>query len=68
MDKKTFIMMRFYDGGGLADYDFITCAEEDLLEHLIKFEENCARQNLGTHIGVLEKEEIENIAKTLKEI
>jgi hypothetical protein len=65
---KTFIMMRFYDGGGLADYDFVTCEEEDLYDHLVKFEKDCVRNNLGTRIGVLETQELREIISYLEPI
>jgi len=59
---KNYILMRFYDGGGLADWLIVKCKEEDLDEHLVKFEEDCVSQNLGTMIGVLEENEFKQIA------
>ena len=66
-EKKTFILMRFYNGGGLADYDFVTCEEDKLYDYCVKFEQECVRRNLGTRCGILEKEELEKITKNLKE-
>lgn len=63
---KTFILMRFYDGGGLAHYDIVSCTDERLGKHLVEFERDCVDQNLGTQIGILEQEEFERIAKAIK--
>lgn len=68
--KKTFILMRFYDGGGLAHYEIVSCDEDagELDAYLIDFEERCVAQNLGVRIGILEKEEFDRIAKAIKEM
>jgi len=59
--KKNYVLMRFYEGGGLADYLIVKCKEEELEQHLIDFEEYCISQNLGTRIGVLEEDEFKKI-------
>lgn len=64
---KIFIMMRFYDGGGLASFRVVACSEDELEDLLIKFEEDCDSQNLGNRIGVLELEEFNKISKEIKE-
>jgi len=63
MEEKNFVLMRFYDGGGLADWKIVKCKEEALEDYLIEFEEDCVSQNLGTTIGILEQFEFEKIAK-----
>ena len=34
-----FILMRFYDGGGLATHKIVRCNEDDLVDHCEKFEQ-----------------------------
>lgn len=68
MNKKNYVFMRFYDGGGLADYLIVKCKEEELGEHLIEYEKNCIDRNLGTRIGLLEEEEFEEIANLYRRV
>ena len=63
--KITYILMRFYDGGGLATSKIINCEEDDLFDHLIEFELDCIQQNLGTHIGILDLDEFDAIRKEI---
>ena len=65
--KETFVLMRFYEGGGLAQYEIVSCGEDDLYECLVKFEQDCVSQNLGVRIGILEKKEFDSIAKEIEE-
>ena len=66
--KRIFVLMRFYDGGGLADYEVVKCKEEDLFDYCAEFEKECIRRNLGTRIGILERIEVGNIIKDIKEL
>jgi hypothetical protein len=63
--RLTYVMMRFYEAGGLATYKVVCCEEDDLIDHLIKFEESCVSQNLGTRIGILDITEFEAIRKDI---
>lgn len=65
MKEKTFVLLRLYDGGGLATHEIVNCREEDLYDHLVKFEKDCVSQNLGTRIGILEEKEIKSIVKNI---
>jgi hypothetical protein len=64
--ENTYILMRFYDGGALADFEVVSCTEEELEDCIIEFEEDCGRRNVGTHIGFLELDEFKRIAKDIK--
>lgn len=68
MNEQMFILMRFYDNGGLANYEIVTCNEDDLYDYCVHFEEKCVSQNLGTHIGILELNEFNSILKEMNEI
>jgi len=61
----TFILMRFYEGGGLASYKIINCNEDELFNECVKFEQECVRQNLGEHIGILDLDEFDAIRKEI---
>lgn len=62
----TYILMRFYGGGGLADYKIVKCNnEDDLYDECAKFEEECIRQNLGEYIGILDLDEFDAIRKEI---
>ncbi len=60
-------MLRFYDGGGLADYKVVKCEEENLVIHLAEFEEDCVSQNLGTRLGILDEKELANIKEAIND-
>jgi hypothetical protein len=64
--EKTFILLRFYQGGGLARSKVVKSTEEDLQDHLIEFEEECDSQNEGERIGIISKEEFVQLAKEIK--
>lgn len=62
----TYILMRFYDGGGLADYKIVKCDnEDDLYNHCVEFEKECVSQNLGERIGILDLDEFDAIRKEI---
>lgn len=61
-----YVMLRFYDGGGLATYGICNCKPEDLDENLVAFEKDCISQNLGTRIGVLDENDIINIKEQME--
>ena len=63
----TYILMRFYEGGGLADYKIVKCDnEDDLYDKCVEFEEDCVRRNVGTRIGILDLEEFKKIENKIK--
>jgi len=59
--RKIYIVMRFYDNGGLTYYEIINCLEEELDEKLAEFEKECVTSNLGERIGFLQLEEFNYI-------
>jgi len=62
----TYILMRFYGGGGLANYKIVNCDEEnELFDECVKFEQECVRQNLGEFIGILDLDEFDAIKKEI---
>ena len=61
-----YVMMRFYEGGGLARYKVIKCEEEVLDDYLAKFEQDCIDNNEGVYIGFLEEKEFNSILKDMK--
>ena len=63
--KITYVMMRFYDGGGLATYKIVSCEEDNLIDYLIEFEKECISQNLGARIGILDIDELDAIRKEI---
>lgn len=63
--KITYILMRFYAGGGLATYKIVSCEEDNLIDHLIEFEQECIRQNLGERIGIVDLDEFDTIRKEI---
>ena len=63
--KITYILMRFYGGGGLATSEIVKCEEDDLFDKCAEFEKECGRQNLGTHIGILDLDEFNTIQREI---
>ena len=61
-----YIMLRFYEGGGLARFETVNCKEDDLDEKLAEFEEDCANNNEGVFVAVLEEKEFNAITRELK--
>jgi len=62
----TYILMRFYEGGGLADYKIVRCDnEDDLYKECVQFEQECVRRNVGTRIGILDLKEFDAIRKEI---
>lgn len=59
----TYILIRFYGGGGLADYKIVKCNEDELYNYCAKFEKECIIENLGEYIGILDLDEF-NAIKT----
>lgn len=53
-----YIMMRFYQGGGLATFEAIDCSEEELPDELDEFERVCSLRNEGVFIGVISEKEL----------
>jgi len=64
--KITYVLMRFYSGGGLARYKIVNCEEDNLINHLIEFEQECGRENLGERIGILEIDEFDAIKEAIR--
>jgi len=62
----TYILMRFYEGGGLADYKIVKCdSEDDLYEECVQFEQECIKRNVGARIGILDLNEFNLIQKKI---
>ena len=63
--KITYVLMRFYAGGGLATYKIVSCEEDNLIDYCIQFEKECISQNLGERIGILDLDEFDTIQKEI---
>jgi len=59
------VMLCFSQGGGLTAYEIL----EDIYDYdeLVEKEEKLKFQNLGVFVGVLSKEELEDLLKALGE-
>jgi hypothetical protein len=61
-----FVMLRLYDGGGLARHEVVRCHEDDLNNRLAWFEEECVEDNEGEYTAVLDEKEFKHISKDMK--
>ena len=62
-----YVMMRFYGGGGLARHEVVSCKEENLIDHMGEFEQECADSNEGEYCAVLDEKELKSIMKDIKD-
>jgi len=65
MEREKFVLMCFNVNGGLEAWEIVKATEEELYDILVEFENKTIGQNMGTHIGVLTKKEIQEIYKEI---